>query len=359
MGKILLVLMNKDNAAGLRRCLESLAKQSGECRICECFDVLVMDGYSKDNSREVVEEFRRRYPCVEFRYQTVKGGVGPARVEVVRYAMNKGYSYIVWGDSENIYHPLYMTSMRKCMDEDHEVLSGFTKVKHSSLWSRAFFWYHAYHILFSFLRDKHAPGNNKLTKTEVFTKVIYPPSSRSDDFFFTILALKRGIRFKHCPSAQVYVTMPSTFDEVKAWQRARVKGLIEGALMVGLPMPPDLLPWSLFALMPVAIIALIVIALLAPPPHCYVGLGLLAGIIAGFGVMAFILERLAKKVYEAPKPLQGLLALWGMYLHAVFTLYYAVKYLLNFGKIKDRLVGKLEGVLRRFGFSPKLARIKQ
>ncbi len=357
VGKILLVIMNKDNAEGLRKCLDSLTSQR-KCRICECFDVLVMDGYSRDNSREVVEEFRRKYPCIEFRYQSVKGGVGPARIEAVRYAMSRGYSYIVWGDSENIYSPNYMLSMRKCMDGKHEVLSGFNKVKHSSFWSMAFFWYHAYHILFKFLRNRHAPGNNKLTKTSVFTKIIYPPSCRSDDFFFTLLAMKREVKVKYCPEAKVEVSMPSTFDEVRAWQRARVRGLIEGAIMIGLTVPPDLVPWSILAVSPVALIALIALTIIEPPPSCYVGFALLGSFLAGLTAFASILDRLARKVYEKPKPLQGFIGLLGMYLHAVFTLYYALRYLLSLIKFKERLYSRLEGVLRRFGFDPRLARFK-
>jgi len=355
---VLLVLMNKDNAEGLRRCLETLTNQE-ECRLCECFDILVMDGHSRDGSDKVVEEFSKRYGCVKLVKQAVRGGVGPARAEVVRYAMERGYRYIIWGDSENIYTPKYINSLLKCVDDDHEVFSGFTKVKHTSIWSRLFFWYHAYHILFSSVRKRHAPGNNKLTKTAVFNKVMYPPSARSDDFYFSVLALKRGVKFRYCPEAEVMVTMPSSLREVKAWQRSRVEGLVEGAYMIGMGFPPDLPLWAAFALLPLAVVALVVVAVTTPPPMNVIPYSLLGIITLAITWLIVRLEGLAIKAYSEPRRFQGILGFLGMYLHALFTTYYSLKYLVKLWGERGKLRARLEGVLRRFGFDPSLARLKR
>jgi len=353
----LLVLMNKDNAEGLRKCLETLANQE-ECRLCECFDVLVMDGHSRDGSDEVVKEFSRRYGCVKLLKQAVKGGVGPARAEVVRYAMEHGYQHIIWGDSENIYRPKYVSSLVKCVDNNHEVFSGFTKVKHTSVWSRMFFWYHAYHMLFSYVKERHAPGNNKLTKITVFDKVMYPPSARSDDFYFSVLALRRGVKFRHCPDAEVMVTMPSTFEEVKAWQRSRVKGLVEGAYMIGMSFPPDLPPWAAFTLLPLGIVALAMIAALTPLPSSVIPYSILTVIILSLLWLIIRLEGLATKAYSEPVRFQGILGFLGMYLHALFTTYYSLKYLIKLRGKRGKLRARLEEVLKRFGFDPSLAKLK-
>ncbi len=353
----MLVLMNKDNAEGLRRCLETLASQE-ECRLCECFDVLVMDGHSRDGSDKVVEEFSKRYGCVKLVKQAVRGGVGPARAEVVRYAKERGYRYIIWGDSENTYTPKYVYSLIKCVDNNHEVFSGFTKVKHTSIWSRIFFWYHAYHMLFSCIRERHAPGNNKLTKITVFNKVMYPPSTRSDDFYFSVLAMKRGVRFRHCPEAEVVVTMPSSFKEVKAWQRSRVKGLVEGAYMIGVGFPPDLPPWAAFALLPLAVVALIIAAVMMHPPMNLVSYSLLGVIALTITWLVVRLESLAIKAYSEPRRFQGILGFLGMYLHALFTTYYSLKYLIKLWSERGKLRARLENVLRHFGFDPSLARLK-
>lgn len=350
--------MNKDNAEGLRKCLETLANQE-ECRLCECFDILVMDGHSRDGSDKVAEEFSKRYGCIKLVKQAVKGGVGPARAEVVKYAMENGYQYIIWGDSENIYTPKYVNSLIKCVDDDHEVFSGFTRVKHTSIWSRIFFWYHAYHMLFSYVRERHAPGNNKLTKTTVFNKAMYPPSARSDDFYFSILALKRGVKFRHCPNAEVMVTMPSSFEEIKAWQRSRVRGLVEGAYMTGIGFPPDLPPWAAFTLLPLAIITLIVVAVTTSLPVSVISYSLLGVIALAIVWLITKLEDLATKAYSEPRRFQGILGFLGMYLHALFTTYYSLKYLVRMRNEREELKARLENVLRRFGFNPSLARLKR
>ena len=83
--KVLVVILNKDNAEGLKKCLESLKNQS-----VDDFDVLVMDGGSRDGSKEVAKRFG-----VDFRVQKRLGGTGFARVEACQYALEKGYDVVV------------------------------------------------------------------------------------------------------------------------------------------------------------------------------------------------------------------------------------------------------------------------
>ncbi len=358
MSRVLLVLMNKDNCDGLRRALETLEKQEG-CNICECFDVVVMDGHSTDESEKVAEEFRKRYPCIRFIKQKIKGGVGPARAEVIRYAMDHGYDYILWGDSENIYRSDYVSSILSCLSRTCDVVSGFSLVRHSSVWSRMFYWYHAYHLLFKYVRERHAPGNNKLVATRVYKEVMYPPSSRSDDFYFSVLALKKGLKFCYCPEAVVEVSMPETFNEVKKWQRSRVKGLVEGAYMIGKRTPPDLAPWAVFAFSPIIPIISLYEALQA---HEFmlkaISLFLLAGYLLILGYLGVKLELLAHRAYKAPKPLQGILGLLGMYLHSLFTTFYGLKFMLTMRKRKEQLKQRVKEVLSSFGFNEELARLR-
>jgi glycosyltransferase involved in cell wall biosynthesis len=108
--KGLVVLANKDDAEGLRRALDTLVRQKG-CEVCKCFDILVIDGGSRDASDEVVESYSRKYGCINFKVQDVKGGVGPARIEAIRYALDRGYKYVVWGDSGNEYSEEYMKEL--------------------------------------------------------------------------------------------------------------------------------------------------------------------------------------------------------------------------------------------------------
>ncbi|RLG76352.1 MAG: hypothetical protein DRO12_04430, partial [Thermoprotei archaeon] len=109
MVKVLVVILNKNNAQGLRRALGSLVKQT--VPICRVFDVLVLDGGSEDESEEVVLEFAKTFKCIEFRVQKVKGGTGPARIEACNYAYERGYDVIIWGDSENVYDANYVAEL--------------------------------------------------------------------------------------------------------------------------------------------------------------------------------------------------------------------------------------------------------
>jgi len=348
------VILNKNNSKGLKEALESLSKQK-KCSICKCFDILVMDGGSTDPSMIVVDEFKKRYPCIEFRTQLIKGGVGPARIEAIDYAKKHGYKYIVWGDSENIYKQDYISSMLRCMNSNCDIVSGTSVVRHASLWTLMFFWYHAYHLLFGFTKTRHAPGNNKVVSIRVYNKVIYPPSRRSDDFYLSMLAHKRKFRFCNSESAIVKVAMPKNFRGIISWEKARIKGLVEGAYFTGLIIPPDFFPWFLFALSPL----ILVIGLLglsgvfnfihSGVPHILTSFYL--GVIV---YLAIRLQLLSKRVYEKPRALQGILSVLGMYLHSIFTTYYVVKFLISLSKEVEDLRRILRGTIKAFNISEAL-----
>ena len=348
----LVALMNKDDWRGLKRALETLASQK-DLEICRDFHILIMDGGSKDKSREVVNSFSMLYPCITFKVQDILGGVGPARVEVVRYAINNGYDFIVWGDSGNKYSPHYLSNLLiPAMGEGCDVVSGFTVVKDESLWSKLLFWYHVYHQLFSFVGSHHAPGNNKLVKLSTYEKVMYIPTSRSDDFFFSLLAGKKGIKFCHSREAVIEVSMPTSFRDVLVWEENRVKGLIEGFYMLGKGFPPILPLWIAYSFAPALFTGLIYLLIIGTSPYLLVLLSILTVIyILGMGLVGIKLGSLSKLVYEKPFHLQGVVALIGMYIHAVLTTYYTLKYLILLKRRSRELMNKVRRVLETFGFS--------
>jgi len=311
-----------------------------------------MDGGSKDGSRDVANCFGMKYPCIKFRVQRFSGGVGPARIEAVRYALDNGYEFMVWGDSGNEYSANYLANLlSQALNKGCDVVSGFTVVRDGSVWSRLLFWYHIYHQLFQFVMRRHAPGNNKLVRTSIYRKVIYPPTSRSDDFFFSISASKEGIRFCHSREAIIKVSMPRSFKEVISWERSRVRGLIEGFYMIGGGFPPILPLWILYFLTPVLITALIFSVLLPSPPYLSALLIVLTSLyLLGVGLVGFRLSSLSREAYERPQSLQGIIALIGMYIHSVLTTYYTLKYLLILRKEVGRLRSMAREVLHAFGF---------
>ncbi len=236
--KALLVILNKDNASALEKCLSSVAKMEG---LCEKFDVLILDGASKDNSREVAQRYTTNYPCMKFKVQKKLGGTGFARREACEYAYDNGYDIVIWGDSENEYSPKYIEHMLGKL-KTHDAVGGVPKVR-GGFYAHAFAWYHALHLVIPSLYKYHIPGNNKGEKTKIYQDVEYPATVRSEDYGFSLLLRKKGISLKQtvAKNAFVKVSLPERWKDIKAWQRARAKGVAQVLVHI------DEMPWDNFA----------------------------------------------------------------------------------------------------------------
>lgn len=242
--KALVVILNKDNAEGLKSCIESLLNQSA--RLCEDFDILVLDGLSTDNSEEVVKAYSN--PCIRFKVQEKLGGTGYARVEACEYALKQKYDVVIWGDSENVYFPDYVEKMLDCL-KSADAAGGLPVVR-GGFFAHAFAWYHAIHAIVPKLAEMHIPGNNKAERVEIFKKVKYPESRRAEDYGFSLILRKKGIRLRQrLTDAKVLVSLPESIGEVHTWQMARAKGAAEAAHELG-AFPTDSLIW-MAALMPI------------------------------------------------------------------------------------------------------------
>ncbi len=236
--RTLVVILNKDNAEGLKKCLQSLLNQTAKN-----FDVLVLDGASKDASEEVAREFEG----VIFKVQDRLGGTGYARVEACRYALEEGYDAVIWGDSENVYSEEYVEEMVKGL-EDADVVGGVPIVE-GGFFAHAFAWYHAIHALIPAVAKRHIPGNNRGERVKIFEEVMYPESRRAEDYGFSLLLMKKKMKLEQkVVDAKVYVSLPKSIGDVHKWQMARAKGAAEAAIEVGV-FPSDALIW-LFALLP-------------------------------------------------------------------------------------------------------------
>ncbi|MEM0350522.1 MAG: glycosyltransferase family 2 protein [Archaeoglobaceae archaeon] len=232
--------------------------------ICRDFDVLIIDGASKDSSKEVVEKFSKLYPCVKFKVQEKLGGTGFARREVCRYALNNGYDVVVWGDSENFYSRDYVEKILIAL-KDCDVAGGIPVVR-GNFFAHAFAWYHAIHLIFGIWRW-HIPGNNRAEKVKIYEFCEYPESRRAEDYGFSLLLIKKGIKLRHkVVNARVIVSVPEKIGEIINWQKARVKGCAEALRIVEFR-PYDLLAWS--SILPLFLISIFLlpfssIALLFP-----------------------------------------------------------------------------------------------
>jgi glycosyltransferase involved in cell wall biosynthesis len=315
------VILNKNNAEGLEKTLNSLYKQS--CPPCVCFDIYIVDGGSADKSFSVAFDAGSRIPCIYWLEQRVKRGTGPARIEIIEVLKSMGYRYVVWGDSENIYSRDYVDRLLRMLEKGCDVASGRSVILNRSMWAEAFYWYHSFHNIFPrFVGSKHAPGNNMAIRIEVYNYASYPPSKRSDDYIFTFQLIRRSREGVFSPrycideDAIVYIDMPRDFRGVIAWQRSRVEGLVHGSIYIGLPIPPDLISWSAPLALLITILAITIIYSnplpLIPP---------LASMIA----IATYLQTNSRRHLDRASNITGILALLGIILHAFFTSIYSLK----------------------------------
>ncbi len=298
--RVLIVILNKDNGDKLEKCLESLVNQTA--KVCEDFDVLILDGKSKDNSEEVGKKFERKYRCIKFKVQDKLGGTGFARREACIYALEKGYDVVIWGDSENEYERDYVEKILEKIKE-YDVVGGVPIVK-GGFYAHAFAWYHALHLVFPNLYKKHIPGNNKAEKTWIFKEVMYPESKRAEDYGFSLLLMKRGIELKQgIADAKVKVSVPETLSEVHKWQKARAIGAAEAAREVG-AMPVDSIGW---------------ISMLAAPFFLAFDPKLL--LIYFILILAFsvFLSVRSRRYIEKPKKLFFFAPVFGIFVHAAYT----------------------------------------
>ena len=297
--KALVVILNKDNAEGLKICIESLLNQTA--KLCEDFDVLVLDGFSADNSEEVVKACSS--PCIRFKIQYRLGGTGYARAEACEYALKQKYDVVIWGDSENVYFPDYVEKMLNCL-KSADAAGGLPIVRGGFI-AHAFAWYHAIHAIVPGLAEMHIPGNNKAERVEIFRKVKYPESKRAEDYGFSLILRKKGIKLRQkLTDAKVFVSLPETVGGLHRWQMARAKGAAEAAYMVE-AFPVDFLIW-LVPLMPV------VMAFICPLISLYLFLLL-------FMLSTAIFVRSVRYI-EKPKKIYFFAPFFGILIHSIYTL---------------------------------------
>ncbi len=326
--RVVLVILNKDNEKGLRKTLESLSNQTYPP--CKYFDIFIVDGGSKDRSKDVATEYSEKIPCIYFIEQRVKGGTGPARREVIEMLRSRNYHLIIWGDSENEYHPnyiknilnRYLTERSRVDNSVRIILSGRSIVKKQSIWSKFFYWYHGYHQIFPLgVGDRHAPGNNKAEEIVIYDLFNYPPCSRSEDFIFSYQLYRNHrdrVRYAHERGAVLFVSMPSTFKDIISWQRNRVRGLVECSRYIGRSYPPDLPYWTGFLIYNILLPVISIITV-----NILLGLFYILTIIIG-GVFLYLRGRSCLDKIDL---FTGFIGYVGMILHAFFTFYYSIYYI--------------------------------
>lgn len=99
----------------VEKCLKSLANQT-----MQDFEIIIVNDGSKDNSEEIIKNFKENHPNLQIKYlKKENGGLASARNYGVKYATGKYISFI---DSDDYVDSNLYKNLEKYMDEDIDLI---------------------------------------------------------------------------------------------------------------------------------------------------------------------------------------------------------------------------------------------
>ena len=116
---------------------ETIANTLARILELEIEDLLVtpvIDDYSQDNTRKIIEDFEKRYPGkIKLLYNKNAMGTIPAYFYGFRYALKNGAKYIIEMDAGNSHMPEQIPGFIEKLEEGYDCVFGsrFIKVENS------------------------------------------------------------------------------------------------------------------------------------------------------------------------------------------------------------------------------------
>lgn len=251
-GKVIVGILSKDCAQQLRQCLDSLLNQS-----FTNFEVVVVDGGSKDNSLHLLKEYSQKDKRVHYFVQRSKG-TGMARNELIDYVRKNlpECQKIVWGDAENVYDQNYLQNI---VSKSASVVGGTNIVDSRKPLAQSLWWY------YNGLRGDAVSGNNECVDIKVYDKHWYINALRGEDFVFHRELVKESYKLDHCSQAVCYIKTAESFGDFIDWTRRKARGFSQWASQRRGVMLPLFLRYFLFnALMWSYILLLFLLVLTLP-----------------------------------------------------------------------------------------------
>jgi dolichol-phosphate mannosyltransferase len=92
-------------------------------RFAPAGDILVIDDNSPDGTGRLADELASRLPGVHVLHRPGKMGLGTATVAAMRFAIERGYDYLLNLDADFSHPPRYIPALLAGMDE-HDVMIG-------------------------------------------------------------------------------------------------------------------------------------------------------------------------------------------------------------------------------------------
>ena len=91
-------------------------------------DVLIVDDNSPDGTGGIVDRLSREEPRIHCLHRSQKQGIGPAYIDGFKWAIQKGYEYIIQMDADFSHDPKYLPSLFK-LAKKYDLVIGSRYVK--------------------------------------------------------------------------------------------------------------------------------------------------------------------------------------------------------------------------------------
>jgi len=227
MNKAIVIIPTYNESDNIQKLIpEILKRTNGEV------DILIVDDNSPDGTSDIVREFQKTNQNIYLMTRPKKSGLGTAYVEGFKFALSKGYEYILQMDADFSHEPKEIKNFLKKIKECDLVIGSRYKDGVRVLnWplSRLFLSVFAnlYTMIITGMPVRDATGGYKCFRREVL-EAINLDKIRSNGYAFQIeinfKAYKKG--FKICE-------MPIVFtDRVKGKSKMSKKIVFEAAYMV-------------------------------------------------------------------------------------------------------------------------------
>jgi dolichol-phosphate mannosyltransferase len=227
MNKAIVIIPTYNESENIKKLIpEILKRTNGEV------DILVVDDNSPDGTSDVVREFQKTNQNIFLMTRLKKAGLGTAYVEGFKFALSKGYQYILQMDADYSHEPKEIKNfLKKIQDFDLVIGSRYKDGVRVLNWplSRLFLSVFAnlYTKYITGMPVRDATGGYKCFRREVL-EAINLDKIRSNGYAFQIemnfKAYKKG--FKICEIPIVFT------DRVKGKSKMNKKIVFEAAWMV-------------------------------------------------------------------------------------------------------------------------------
>lgn len=88
------------------------------------FDVLIVDDGSPDGTAEIVKNYQQNNPGLHLLQRAGKQGLGTAYIAGFRFALEKGYDYVLEMDADFSHDPKDLVNLRRSCAEGNDVAIG-------------------------------------------------------------------------------------------------------------------------------------------------------------------------------------------------------------------------------------------